>query len=281
MAGVAVVKDFDGKKIEGLVSFERGEKWEVKVKAEVKGLEPNKKFGFHVHEFGTCDNKGLMAGGHLNPWKSRHGGPKDKHRHLGDLGNLESNEKGEAVYSKTIKGKAKMFLGRSVIIHAKTDDLKTQQSAGKRIACGIIGAGMPPFTEDTEVVNQAEAQKAGSQKTKPEVQKVGSQKAKPEVEKAGTQKTKPKVEKTGSPKVKPEVQKAGNQKVKSEVQKANSQKAKPKVEKAGSQKTKPKVEKTGSQKTKPEVKKADNPKKKPEVQKADSQKKPTPEKPIN
>ena len=95
----------------------------VRVRAEVKGLKPKQKFGFHVHEFGSCANKALMAGGHFNPYDKKHGAP-GKESHLGDLGNLISDSKGEAVYSSIIKGRVKKFLGRSVVVHAQPDDFK-------------------------------------------------------------------------------------------------------------------------------------------------------------
>jgi len=40
---------------------------------------------------------------------------------------------------------AKSAIGRSVVVHAKPDDLKTQPSgdAGGRIACGVIGWAKP------------------------------------------------------------------------------------------------------------------------------------------
>ena len=245
LAGVAMIKDVNGNKIQGTVSFsapKRGEKssmddstqakskkskkacskskgWKVQVKAEVKGLEPNKKFGFHVHEFGTCENKGLMAGGHFNPWQSKHGASKDKERHLGDLGNLESNDKGLALYEESVKGSLKMFMGRSVIIHEKADDLKSQPSgkSGQRIACGIIGAGPAPVSAEQE----APAEKA-------EVEKTQGQKAK--VQKASS-KQETKVQKASS-KQETAVQKA-SAKQKAEVQKASS-KQETKVQKASS-----------------------------------------------
>ena len=149
IAGFAKVKDLAGKKVTGSVFFTADSEHKVKVTANIKGLVPNKKFAFHVHEFGTCENKGLLAGGHLNPWGGKHSGPKAKDRHLGDLGNIESDKTGSAVYTVSVKGRLKSFMGRSVIIHAQADDMKSQPTgnAGKRIACGVITVSMPPVQE--------------------------------------------------------------------------------------------------------------------------------------
>ena len=146
VAGQAVVQSVSGDKIKGEVFFVSLGKKKIKVTAHFKGLKPNQKFGFHVHEFGICKNKALMAGAHLNPRKAKHGGPQDKEKHLGDLGNLKSDAKGHAAYSAVVKGRLKKFLGRSVIVHAKADDLKSQPTgaSGGRIACGVIVASMPP-----------------------------------------------------------------------------------------------------------------------------------------
>jgi Cu-Zn family superoxide dismutase len=75
-----------------------------------------------------------------------------KERHVGDLGNLKTNGKGESFttfYDDGIKlrGTKCNIIGRGLIIHANADDcgkgenaesLKTG-NAGKRIACAVIG----------------------------------------------------------------------------------------------------------------------------------------------
>ena len=141
-AGKAEIKPVAGQGPSGTAIFQKAGRHKVKVTAKVTGLPPNRQFGFHVHEWGNCGNKALMAGGHFNPWKGKHGGVKGRRRHLGDLGNLASSEKGEALYKAVIHGKVKKFLGRAVVIHAGKDDLKTPPSgnSGARAACGVIVA---------------------------------------------------------------------------------------------------------------------------------------------
>ena len=167
-AGQADVLAVDGSKIKGSVFFESAGDFKIKVSASFKNLTPNKQYGFHIHEFGLCGSKALLAGAHLNPYGSKkHGGPKDRDRHLGDLGNLQADSKGRALYSAVLPGKVKKVLGRSVILHAKKDDLKSQPSgkSGARIACGVIVAVMPPVSsssveEKTDLVPAAVSPKS-------------------------------------------------------------------------------------------------------------------------
>src|SRR5581483_2596634 len=42
------------------------------VQAQLVGLPPGK-HGFHIHEFGSCDDMGKGAGGHYNPMSMPHG----------------------------------------------------------------------------------------------------------------------------------------------------------------------------------------------------------------
>ena len=117
----------------------------------VSGLDPNSTHGIHIHEKGDCSAQDAKsAGGHYNPTNKNHGGPKKMNSHVGDLGNLKANGKGLVKTSFVQAGLAlnqhtnseRIFSieGRSIIIHEKRDDLKTNPSgaSGKRIACGII-----------------------------------------------------------------------------------------------------------------------------------------------
>ena len=118
----------------------------IKVVADIQGLTPGNKHGFHIHEFGDCtDVNALSAGDHYNPTEEPHGGPEDDRRHVGDFGNVEADEQGNAHFERvdpiiSLEG-PNSIIGRSVVVHAEEDDLTSQPSgdAGARWACGVIG----------------------------------------------------------------------------------------------------------------------------------------------
>ena len=122
----------------------------VLVSGEVSGLTPGK-HGFHIHMFGDLRSAdGMSVGGHYNPEGHDHGGPESKAHHIGDLGNIEADDSGVAkVNVKAEKADLHMLLGRSLVVHAKADDLKTQPAgdSGPRIGIGVIGlAEVKPAT---------------------------------------------------------------------------------------------------------------------------------------
>ena len=142
--------------VRGTVDFVEDGK-DVKIVLNLKGLKSNKKHGFHVHEAGDLTDKCTSMCAHFNPYGADHGGPGTRERHVGDLGNIETNAKGEAKYTfydNVIKLRGKCsILGRGLIIHADEDDcgtggnaesLKTG-NAGKRIACAVIGYSKQNF----------------------------------------------------------------------------------------------------------------------------------------
>lgn len=76
-------------------------------------------------------------------------------RHVGDLGNVQSDDNGVVTLNLSDKVIALQgehsILGRCLVVHEKADDLgrggddesKKTGNAGKRLACGIIGTINP------------------------------------------------------------------------------------------------------------------------------------------
>jgi Cu-Zn family superoxide dismutase len=146
---IAVLHPTAGQKCHGTIRFTQ-EGSSVKVVAHVEGLEPGKKHAFHIHQYGDCSAPDAMsAGGHYNPEGHPHGLPETDKRHAGDLGNLQADNEGKAHYEITVSnisllGHHNPIIGRSVIVHAKTDDGgQPVGNAGARIACGVIGVANP------------------------------------------------------------------------------------------------------------------------------------------
>ena len=147
--GISVLHPTAGNKVSGTVTFTPVADG-VQVHAEIAGLTPGK-HGFHVHEFGDCSAADASsAGAHFNPTNQPHAGPDTAARHEGDMGNVEADASGNAKvdyvdHQISLTNDAKSAIGRSVVVHAKPDDLKTQPSgdSGARIACGVIGWAKP------------------------------------------------------------------------------------------------------------------------------------------
>ena len=149
---VCVLVATSGSQVGGTLTLTQ-EKDYVLVKGEVKGLKPGL-HGFHIHTFGDLrmkdgKNDGAMAGGHYAPDGHEHGGPDSKEHHAGDLGNIEADADGVArVDAKGHGLHLHYIIGRSIVVHADADDLKTQPSgnSGARIGVGVIGVAFmePP-----------------------------------------------------------------------------------------------------------------------------------------
>jgi len=145
---VCLVHPLGDNKVSGKVTFTKTAGG-VEVTAELTGLSPGE-HGFHIHEFGDCCKMdGTSAGGHYNPTGMPHAGPMDMKRHEGDMGNITADASGNAslhLVDKMMKlNGPHSIVGRSIIVHAGRDDLKSQPSgdAGARIGCGTIGIANP------------------------------------------------------------------------------------------------------------------------------------------
>src|SRR5213079_384213 len=140
----ATLEPKSGSQVTGTVTFTKtGD--EVHVVAAFHNLKPGK-HGFHIHEKGDCSAPDAASAGlHFNPTQHKHGGPATTERHEGDLGNIETDASGKTHLDW--KGKlslngANSIIGKSVVVHEKEDDLKTDPSgnSGARVACGAIEA---------------------------------------------------------------------------------------------------------------------------------------------
>ena len=150
---IKAIAVFEDKKIQGTVLFtEDLENNCIIIDIDIRGLKKNFLHGFHVHESGDLTNKCDSMCAHFNPYNKNHGCPGVKERHIGDLGNLETDKNGSAKYTMTdnyikLRGTKANIIGRGLIIHADTDDCGLGENeaslengnAGKRIACAIIG----------------------------------------------------------------------------------------------------------------------------------------------
>lgn len=143
---VAVVHPTEGNDAHGWVRFSELDDGRVRVTAEIHGLNPGQRHGFHAHEFGDCTAPdATSAGGHYNPHGHPHALPNNGERHAGDFGNLEADDQGVArleltVDNLTVAGDDAPVIGRAVIVHRDEDDgSQPLGDAGPRIGCGVIG----------------------------------------------------------------------------------------------------------------------------------------------
>ena len=154
---IQAVAVFDSGKIKGTVYFtENRDKTAVIIDVNITGLKKNFQHGFHVHECGDLTDKCESMCAHFNPYGKSHGCPGKSERHVGDLGNLQTDKDGCAKYRFEdsmikLRGSKANIIGRGLIIHADTDDCGmggneaslANGNAGKRIACAIIGYAKP------------------------------------------------------------------------------------------------------------------------------------------
>ena len=143
-------------KIDGIIYFEEMDDKSTKINGKISGLFPNSKHAIHIHEYGDLTDKCNSCCAHYNPFNKEHGDRIADNRHVGDLGNLSTDNNGNSSF-EFIDNLVKLrgpysVIGRSIIIHEKEDDLglgkhedsKTTGHAGNRIVCGVIGLRKNP-----------------------------------------------------------------------------------------------------------------------------------------
>lgn len=150
---VQAIAVFDVNDIKGTVTFTEDLKENVVIiDIHLSGLKKNGLHGFHVHKSGDLTSLYSTACAHFNPYNKTHGCPGMKNRHVGDLGNLQTDKNGVAKYKMVddvikLRGSKANIIGRGLIIHADEDDCGKggndkslmNGNSGKRLACTIIG----------------------------------------------------------------------------------------------------------------------------------------------
>jgi len=156
---IKAIAVFDTGKVKGMVRFQEDiREKHVIIQVQLSGLKKNAFHGFHIHEAGDLSHKCESMCAHFNPYGKNHGGPNSRERHVGDLGNLITDEKGNVEYQFTdsvikLRGNKANIIGRGLIIHVDPDDLGQglnkasliNGNAGKRIGCAIIGYAQENF----------------------------------------------------------------------------------------------------------------------------------------
>jgi superoxide dismutase, Cu-Zn family len=149
---VATLEPKSGSAVTGTATFVQQPDGTVRVVAELQGLTPGQ-HGFHVHELGDCTAPDASSAGphfagrpapHAPALGTGHGLPAAQARHVGDLGNITAAEDGSARLELVdeiiaLEGE-RSIVGRALVVHERRDDGATVESAGARVACGVIVA---------------------------------------------------------------------------------------------------------------------------------------------
>jgi Cu-Zn family superoxide dismutase len=123
----------------------------TRISGTIRGLECNKEYGLHVHEFGDISSNDnnrpidcLSTGNHYDPFNTHfHSDRNTEFGHLGDLGNIKSNKYGVATFDFkddfiTLDGISSV-VGRGIVVHERMDDMQQPLgNAGGRPSCGVI-----------------------------------------------------------------------------------------------------------------------------------------------
>lgn len=120
----------------------------VRIQVTITGAPPNRELGVHVYEQPDCgDFSDHALATHFNPRHAAHGKPDQPEHHLGDLGNVHTDDHGNAELllltsgGNLKKGDALSLLGHALAVD-DTGDPGTPDApnAPKKIACGTIEA---------------------------------------------------------------------------------------------------------------------------------------------
>eukprot|EP00794_Sanderia_malayensis_P011691 gene11691-12904_t len=144
-----------GNNVNGLVRFVQIDDDACIIDGTVDGLLEGK-HGIHINELGDISNGWQSTGNHFNPTNECHGDRTDTDRHVGDLGNIFSNNQHRATFRiQDNRIKVQDVIGRSLVIDGKEDTFLDEAAEGA--AWGIIARSAGLF-ENTKMVCQCSGQ---------------------------------------------------------------------------------------------------------------------------
>lgn len=117
------------------------------IRLNLQDLPADQWVAFHLHEGSECDvdDSFKSAGGHWNPSDAPHGYLVEGGPHAGDMPNQHVDSEGRlradvANAQAFLSGETGNVMGRTLLLHAGTDDYRSQPSgdAGDRLACAVI-----------------------------------------------------------------------------------------------------------------------------------------------
>lgn len=148
---VKAISVLKSEKVNGIIYFDELNLSETQIYGKITGLKPNSLHAIHIHEYGDLSDSCKSCCAHYNPFNKEHGDRTSENRHVGDLGNIQTDINGNAEFSFSdslvkLRGPYSI-IGRSFIVHEDPDDLglgghsdsKITGHAGNRLVCGVIG----------------------------------------------------------------------------------------------------------------------------------------------
>ncbi|MDG5816481.1 superoxide dismutase family protein [Chitinispirillales bacterium ANBcel5] len=147
LRATAQMQSFGEVDISGTIDFSEVIMHGTHIFGDIQGLEPNRIYAIHIHEFGSCEDPDA-PGGHFDPGESGTHGPPGLSPgagHAGDLPNIIAGPGGIAridfvTNALGLRDSDFSVIGRTIVLHSDEDDFTTQPDGGAGIplACGII-----------------------------------------------------------------------------------------------------------------------------------------------
>ena len=146
--------------IEGVIRFVQVDKFNCVIDGTIDGLKPSSEHALAIFECGDISGGCSSVGDHFNPRNTRHGSPETSERHVGDLGNIKTNQDGRAdfKFSDSLV-KVNDIIGRSIGVAEGKDDFgltnhplsSVNGNSGSLLTCGIIARSSGLFQNSKRI----------------------------------------------------------------------------------------------------------------------------------